>query len=38
MVEGGGEMGRLGFGDLVLLGGLVSLGKGENMGCWMKII
>jgi hypothetical protein len=38
MVEGGGEMGRLGFGGSVLFGGLVSTGKGENMGCWMEII
>jgi hypothetical protein len=35
-MEGGGEMGhgrRLGFGDpVLLLGGLVSSGKEENMG------
>jgi hypothetical protein len=29
---------RLGFADPVLLGGLVSSGKEENMGRWMEII
>jgi hypothetical protein len=40
-VEGGGEMGHCRSArvwDPVLLGGLVSSGKEENMGRWMEII